>query len=172
MGEESDAKPEAKSPDVPAWLPLPKDLRDLPECTRESLALADSKLDTGIKGVTAGFGAAKKGMGKGHFTVNGGTAACRVDHAKPVLGSKSGGSCTYTAPVVKVGAIAIAIARRKRDEYDGAPFLDALQDPTLLYSPSRQVLVEHGIETDVPQPELAPAEDLSPKPYRPPPQIM
>ena len=468
MGDESDAKPgqddakpgkdeaktEAKSPEVPAWLPLPKDFRDFLECTRESLALADSKLDTGIKGVTAGFGAAKKGKGKGHFTititglkdkvpvelpdpleldasidkdgkmhihvrdrtdlpqqvkdgirdfvhsfnrfvtakgkkvappefkdgklvlakvvttsalpggkasdgfvaylptwekvgaacvlsllivsgvafmnvgdttetrtvavcpepggpgksvfglpcpggqtvpvgespragvaeqaqdvyiehdggsatkgtlkagaggtaalevplekigehdivvlrgpngvvvdswsltvpgdsgslpttstVNGGTAACKVDHANPVLGGKSGGYCTYAGPVVKstqrpapaaddstvkpvihtttttdgfpasipiafglaaatVGALAVDNGRRKRVEYDGGPFLDALQHPNLRYSTSQQVLVEHGVETDVSQPELAPAEDLSPKPYRPPPQIM
>jgi hypothetical protein len=71
--EKSDAKPgadggkaEVKPPEPPSWLPLPKDLRDFLDCTRDNVKLADSGLDTAVKGVTAGFAAAKK---KGHFKI-------------------------------------------------------------------------------------------------------
>ena len=61
-----EAKPEAKAPEVPPWLPLPKDFAGFLECTSDSISLAGDGLKTGVDGVTAGFGEAKK---KGHLTV-------------------------------------------------------------------------------------------------------
>ena len=39
-GDKPEAKPEAKAPEVPPWLPLPKDFADFLECTSDSISLA------------------------------------------------------------------------------------------------------------------------------------
>jgi hypothetical protein len=57
---------EAKSPEVPAWLPLPKDFADFLEGTSDSIMLAGDGMKTGVDGVTAGFSEAKK---KGRFKI-------------------------------------------------------------------------------------------------------
>jgi hypothetical protein len=59
-------KAEAQAPEVPPWLPLPKDFADFLECKRDSISLAGDGLKTGVDGVTAGFTEAKK---KGHFKI-------------------------------------------------------------------------------------------------------
>jgi len=66
------AKPDAKPPEPPPWLPLPKDLRDFLECTRDSVKLAGAGIDTSVKGVTTGFaeyGDKDPKKKKGHFKV-------------------------------------------------------------------------------------------------------
>jgi hypothetical protein len=61
-----DEKAKAEPPEVPPWLPLPKDFVDFLECKSDSISLAGEGLKTGVEGVTAGFTEAKK---KGHFKV-------------------------------------------------------------------------------------------------------
>lgn len=65
-GAKAGDKPEAKAPEVPPWLPLPKDFANFLECTSDSISLAGDGLKTGVDGVTAGFAEAKK---KAHLTI-------------------------------------------------------------------------------------------------------
>ena len=65
-------KDDAKPPEPPSWLPLPKEFRDFLECTRDSVKLAGAGVDTSVKGVGAGFaeyGEKDPKKKKGHFKI-------------------------------------------------------------------------------------------------------
>jgi Papain fold toxin 1, glutamine deamidase len=62
----ADEKAKPEPPEIPPWLPLPKDFAEFLECKSDNISLAGDGLKTGVDGVTAGFTEAKQ---KGHFKI-------------------------------------------------------------------------------------------------------